>query len=99
MIHEIFKKYVTNADAYVNWRKLEYGSDPDESFMRGIEEKLNISHQGKKIYREGVMIELQRHHRKGWNFSVHSIYGMKKAIEEVIATESNPKSGQHAAES
>lgn len=81
VLNEVFVKYMTHIEAYCNWAKLSNGENPDESFMRGVEEKIGISENAKKAFREEMLIKNSAYHRKGKEFNVYSHDRLREAIE------------------
>lgn len=78
--------YISNVDAYVNKKKLEdpYSDkelEPDEKLMRSIEEKAQITENGKKEFRTELVLHAFSRLHKGELFDYKSHTVLKKAIE------------------
>ncbi|TVY09843.1 hypothetical protein [Paenibacillus cremeus] len=84
---ELFLLYLTHIEAYCNWTKVDVDGalyDPDEKLMRRIEEKIGISENAKKAFREEVLIRMSSYKRKGKQFDYKSHERLKEAIENSL---------------
>ncbi|ALS22119.1 serine protein kinase [Paenibacillus naphthalenovorans] len=84
---ELFEKYIKHIEGYCNWQKVYIdgvGYEPDEKLMRSIEEKIGISENDKKSFREEILIRLSAYNRKGKIFDYTSHEGLKEAIEKSL---------------
>jgi serine protein kinase len=84
---ELFLKYIKHVDAYCNWSKVVSDGrsfNPDECFMRDIEDKIGISENAKKSFREEILIRGSSLSRKGQVFDYNSHERLKIAIEKSL---------------
>ncbi|MBV7274445.1 PrkA family serine protein kinase [Clostridiaceae bacterium UIB06] len=87
----LFNNYLDHAEAYVNKTKIKDGStgeqlDPDEGFMRSIEEQIGISEGSAKGFRSDVTSYMFYLIRKGGNVDYTSYEPLKEAIEKKITS-------------
>jgi serine protein kinase len=85
----VFNNYLDNVEAYCNKEKLrdpitEEEMDPDEKFMRSIEEQIGVTENAKKAFREEIMIRLSMVARRGQRFDYTSNERLKEAIEKKL---------------
>lgn len=92
---EVFKKYMDHAGASINWETLEDGSEPDEQFMRSVEENGGISLNGRKAFREEMLIRKSSYVRKGLVFKWDSNPTMKKALLSLIQEDTPNKRSEN----
>jgi serine protein kinase len=87
----LFNNYLDHAEAYVNKTKIKDKStgeqlDPDEKFMRSIEEQIGISEGSAKGFRSDVTSYMFYLIRKGGNVDYTSYEPLKEAIEKKITS-------------
>ncbi|GIM29421.1 serine protein kinase [Clostridium polyendosporum] len=85
----LFNNYLDNAEAYVNKAKLKDTStgeelNPDESFMRSIEEQIGISESSSKGFRSDVTSYMFYVVRNGGKIDYTSYEPLKEAIEKKL---------------
>jgi serine protein kinase len=85
----LFNNYIDNAEAYVNKTKLKDKStgeelQPDEKFMRSIEEQIVISENSAKGFRSDVTSYMFYVVRKGGKIDYTSYEPLKEAIEKKL---------------
>jgi len=87
----LFQNYLDHAEAYVNKKKLKDRNtgeelDPDEGFMKSIEEQIAIIGTASDGFRQEVISYLWSVGRKGENISYESYEPLKEAIEKKLMT-------------
>lgn len=87
----LFNNYLDHAEAYVNKSKMKDKStgeqlEPDEKFMRSIEEQIGISEGSAKGFRSDVTSYMFYLIRKGGNIDYTSYEPLKEAIEKKITS-------------
>ncbi|OPJ63365.1 PrkA family serine protein kinase [Clostridium oryzae] len=87
----LFNNYIDNAEAYVNKTKLKDKStgeelNPDEKFMRSIEEHIGISESSAKGFRSDVTSYMFYVMRNGGKVEYSSYEPLKEAIEKKLTT-------------
>ncbi|WP_411679684.1 serine protein kinase [Clostridium thailandense] len=85
----LFDNYLDHAEAYVNKNKIKDKStgeelDPDESFMRSIEEHIGISESSAKGFRTDVTSYMFYVIRNGGKIDYTSYEPLKEAIEKKL---------------
>ncbi|MPQ43041.1 PrkA family serine protein kinase [Clostridium tarantellae] len=85
----LFNNYLDNAEAYVNQNKLKDNStgeelNPDEHFMRSIEEQIGISEASSKGFRADVTSYMFYVVRSGAKIDYTSYEPLKEAIEKKL---------------
>lgn len=85
----LFNNYLDHAEAYVNKTKIKDVStgeqlEPDEKFMRSIEEQIGISEGSAKGFRSDVTSYMFYLIRKGGKLDYSSYEPLKEAIEKKI---------------
>ncbi|MDI3328145.1 MAG: PrkA family serine protein kinase [Alicyclobacillaceae bacterium] len=85
----LMENYLDNVEAYCSWQKIRdpitgEEMDPDEKFMRSIEEQIGITENAKKSFREEILIRLSMYARKGRRFEYTSHPLLKEAIEKKL---------------
>ncbi|MCT8976975.1 PrkA family serine protein kinase [Clostridium sp. CX1] len=88
---DLFNNYLDHAEAYVNKSKIKDRStgeqlDPDEKFMRSIEEQIGISEGSAKGFRSDVTSYMFYLIRKGGKIDYSSYEPLKEAIEKKITS-------------
>jgi len=88
----LFDNYLDNVEAYCNNTKIkdpltDEEMDPDEKLMRSIEEQIGVSENGKKVFREEVLIRLSSYARKGKKFDYTSHERLREAVEKKLFTD------------
>ena len=86
---DLFNNYLDHAEAYANKTKLKdpnTGEDlnPDEEFMRSIEEQLGITQAGAKGFRQDVTAYMFSVVRNGGKVDYSSYEPLKEAIEKKL---------------
>lgn len=84
-----WESYLDNVEAYCNKQKLidpitEEEVDPDEKFMRTIEEQIGVTENAKKAFREEILIRISTLARKGQKFDYTSHERLREAIEKKL---------------
>lgn len=87
----LFNNYLDNAEAFVNKTKLKDKStgeelQPDEKFMRSIEEQIGISENSAKGFRSDVTSYMFYVVRNGGKIDYTSYEPLKEAIEKKLTT-------------
>ncbi|MBU3137434.1 PrkA family serine protein kinase [Clostridium gasigenes] len=85
----LFNNYIDNAEAFVNKSKIKDGStgeelNPDENFMRSIEEQIGVSDASAKGFRADVTSYMFYLVRKGGTIDYKSYEPLKEAIEKKL---------------
>lgn len=85
----MFDNYLDNIEAYCNRNKIkdpitDEELDPDERFMRSIEEQIGISENAKKAFREEILIRMSSYSRRGKVFHYDSHERLREAIEKKL---------------
>src|SRR5690625_181236 len=85
----MFENYLDNIEAYCNRVKIkdpitEEELDPDERFMRSIEEQIGISDNAKKAFREEILIRMSAYSRRKRSFNYDSHERLREAIEKKL---------------
>ncbi len=85
----LFNNYIDNAEAYVNKTRLKDQStgeelQPDEKFMRSIEEQIGVSESSAKGFRTDVTSYMFYVVRKGGAIDYSSYEPLKEAIEKKL---------------
>ena len=87
----LFNNYLDNAEAFVNKNKLKDKStgeelQPDEKFLRSIEEQIGISESSSKGFRSDVTSYMFYVVRNGGKIDYSSYEPLKEAIEKKLTT-------------
>lgn len=85
----LFNNYIDNAEAFVNKSKIKDGStgeelNPDENFMRSIEEQIGVSDASSKGFRADVTSYMFYLVRNGGTIDYTSYEPLKEAIEKKL---------------
>ncbi|MEG1287437.1 PrkA family serine protein kinase [Clostridium sp.] len=85
----LFNNYIDNAEAFVNKSKIKDGStgedlNPDENFMRSIEEQIGVSDASAKGFRADVTSYMFYLVRNGATIDYTSYEPIKEAIEKKL---------------
>jgi serine protein kinase len=85
----LFNNYLDNAEAYVNKTKLKDRStgeelQPDEKFMRSIEEQIGVSEGSAKGFRTDVTSYMFYVVRKGGTIDYSTYEPLKEAVEKKL---------------
>jgi serine protein kinase len=85
----LFNNYIDNAEAYVNKTRLKDQStgeelQPDEKFMRSIEEQISVSESSSKGFRTDVTSYMFYVVRKGGTIDYSSYEPLREAIEKKL---------------
>ncbi|NMA70228.1 MAG: protein prkA, partial [Desulfitobacterium sp.] len=85
----LLNNYLDNVEAYCNSTNL-YDPitgeelEPDEQLMRSIEEQIGVSENGKKAFREEILIRISVYARKNKTFQYTSHERLREAIEKKL---------------
>ncbi|HUZ02464.1 MAG TPA: protein prkA [Thermomicrobiaceae bacterium] len=87
--HTLLNNYLDNVEAYCNKNKVvdpitEEEMEPDERLMRSIEEQIGITENGKRQFREEILIRISSLARKGQTFDYQSHERLQEAIEKKL---------------
>lgn len=85
----LFENYLDNVEAYCNGVKMrdpitDEEIDPDEKLMRSIEEQIGITENGKKSFREEILIRISTYARQGKKFDYTAHERLREAIEKKL---------------
>jgi serine protein kinase len=85
----LFNNYIDNAEAYVNKTRLKDKStgeelQPDEKFMRSIEEQIGVTESSAKGFRTDVTSYMFYVVRKGGKIDYNSYEPLREAIEKKL---------------
>lgn len=85
----LLNNYLDNVEAFCNRTKLrdpitEEEVDPDEKLMRSIEEQIGVAENGKRAFREEILIRISSLARRGQSFDYTSHERLKEAIEKKL---------------
>ena len=85
----LLDNYLDNVEAFINDAKVidpitEEEQEPDETLMRSIEEQIGVNDNGKRQFREEVLIRISSLARRGEKFSYDSHERLKEAIEKKL---------------
>ncbi len=88
----LLDNYLDNVEAFINDTKVvdpitEEEQDPDERLMRSIEEQIGVSENGKRQFREEILIRISSLARRGQSFDYASHDRLKEAIEKKLFTD------------
>jgi intein/homing endonuclease len=93
-ISTLLSNYIDNVGAYLDDNKVEneWGDlvDPDESLMRGIEEKVEVTNTGKDSFREEVYRKMIRSKSETGNYDYQSHPKLKEALQKQLFDERKP---------
>jgi serine protein kinase len=87
--HTLLDNYLDNVEAFCNNAKLrdaitDEEVEPDEQLMRSIEEQIGISENGKRTFREEILIKISSLARRGQKFDYTSHERLREAIEKKL---------------
>ncbi len=85
----LLNNYLDNVEAFCNKQKVNdpltgEPVDPDERLMRSIEEQIGVSDNGKRAFREEILIRISSLARRGQTFTYDSHERLKEAIEKKL---------------
>ena len=85
----LLDNYLDNVEAFINESNVadpitEEEQEPDESLMRSIEEQIGVGENGKRQFREEVLIRISSLARRGEKFSYDSHDRLREAIEKKL---------------
>jgi serine protein kinase len=85
----LLDNYLDNVEAYCNKAKVidpitEEEMEPDERLMRSIEEQIGVSENGKRQFREEILIRISSLARRGQTFDYTSHERLQEAIEKKL---------------
>ena len=81
--------YLNNVEAFCNDTKIldsvtDDELEPDEQLMRGIEEQIGVSDNGKKEFRSELLMRMASMYRRGETFDYQSHPRLREAIEKKL---------------
>ncbi len=85
----LLDNYLDNVEGFCNKTKLkdpitEEELEPDEKLMRSIEEQVGVSENGKRAFREEILIRISSLARRGQTFEYSSHERLREAIEKKL---------------
>lgn len=85
----LLDNYLDNVEAFCNKNKVrdpmtEEENEPDERLMRSIEEQIGVSENGKRQFREEILIRISSLARRGQTFDYSSHERLREAIEKKL---------------
>ncbi|CAN5487861.1 PrkA family serine protein kinase [soil metagenome] len=85
----LLDNYLDNVEAFINESNVvdpitEEEQEPDEILMRSIEEQIGVNENGKRQFREEVLIRISSLARRGEKFSYDSHDRLREAIEKKL---------------
>jgi serine protein kinase len=85
----LLDNYLDNVEAFCNKTKVidpitEEEMEPDERLMRSIEEQIGVSENGKRQFREEILIRISSLARRGQTFDYSSHERLQEAIEKKL---------------
>jgi serine protein kinase len=85
----LLDNYLDNVEAFCNKSKIkdpitEEELEPDENLMRSIEEQIGVAENGKRAFREEILIRISSLARRGQSFDYTSHERLKEAIEKKL---------------
>jgi serine protein kinase len=85
----LLDNYLDNVEAFCNKTKVrdpltDEENEPDERLMRSIEEQIGITENGKRQFREEVLIRISSLARRGQTFDYSSHDRLREAIEKKL---------------
>jgi len=85
----LLDNYLDNVESFCNKTKVkdpitEEEAEPDERLMRSIEEQIGITENGKRQFREEILIRISSLARRGQTFDYSSHERLKEAIEKKL---------------
>jgi serine protein kinase len=85
----LLDNYLDNVEAFINDARVvdpitEEEQEPDEGLMRSIEEQIGVGENGKRQFREEVLIRISSLARRGEKFTYDSHDRLKEAIEKKL---------------
>lgn len=89
---DLLEKYLDEVEAVLDNRKVTdpitgEERDADERFLRGVEEKINISDAGKHSFRQEVVRKAMSAYKRGESFSLGSHVRLREAVEQYLFQE------------
>ena len=90
--HALLEKYLDEVEAMLDKRKIEdpmtgEERDPDERFLRSVEEKIKVSDAGKLSFRQEVVRKAMVAYKRGERFTLDSHARLHEAIEHYLFEE------------
>lgn len=85
----LLDNYLDNVEAFINESNVvdpitEEEQEPDEVLMRSIEEQIGVNENGKRQFREEILIRISSLARRGEKFSYDSHDRLREAIEKKL---------------
>jgi serine protein kinase len=85
----LLDNYLDNVESFCNKTKLkdpitEEEMEPDENLMRSIEEQVGVNENGKRAFREEILIRISSLARRGQTFDYASHERLREAIEKKL---------------
>ncbi len=89
---ELLDKYLDEVEAVLDQRKVtdpitEEERDPDERFLRSVEEKIHVSDSGKQSFRQEVVRKAMSTFKRGERFTLDSHTRLHEAIQQYLFEE------------
>ena len=89
---ELLQKYLDEIEAALDQRKLDdpitgEEREPDQRFLRAVEEKIGISDAGKDSFRQEVVRKAMSTYKRGEKFGLDSHARLREAIEHYLFDE------------
>lgn len=89
---DLLDKYLDEIEAILDNRKISdpmtgEERDPDERFLRSVEEKIRISDSGKESFRQEVVRKAMGAYKRGDKFTLDSHTRLREAIEQYLFEE------------
>ena len=89
---ELLDKYLDEVEAILDGRKTTdpitgEERDPDERFLRSVEEKIQVSDSGKDSFRQEVVRKAMGTYKRGEKFTLDSHARLREAIEQYLFEE------------
>lgn len=89
---ELLEKYLDEVEAVLDHRKVrdpitEEERDPDERFLRSVEEKIRISELGKDSFRQEVVRKAMTTYKRGEKFTLDSHARLHEAVQQYLFEE------------
>lgn len=88
----LLEKYLDEVEAALDKREVKdpitnETRDPDERFLRAVEEKINVSDAGKQTFRQEVVRKAMVAYKNGEKFTLDSHARLKEAMEKYLFEE------------
>jgi serine protein kinase len=85
----LLEKYLDEVEAMLDRRQVDdpmtgEAREPDERFLRSVEEKIKVSDAGKLSFRQEVVRKAMVAYKRGERFALHSHARLQEAIEQYL---------------